>query len=89
MKGEFKIAILIALIFFLFPILPLSTSRENVLPWALGAGCGSVTPGSHSNVLVLASPSYAILHRGLAVVPSSNAPIQFQFYVNTYSRSCN
>ena len=78
------IAVVVILVLFFAPIIPVSYVRGSVLPWA--AECEG--PSVSTTVPVMASVPFYLTHGngfgrwgfGLYVVPSSSSPVEFAPY---------
>jgi len=73
MRRRVKIGVAVVLIFLFAPVVPWPYLKDMILPWS-NQCFGAYTP----RVLVFASPSFILFQKGVAVVPQSSSPIQFE-----------
>jgi hypothetical protein len=85
MRWAIKIGIAIILIFFFAPIIPVVYTKSALLPWE--NTCIGVL--AHApNILVFASPSFILFRNGVAIIPASSSPIQFESFHPTVDLEC-
>ena len=74
MRRSVKIGVAVVLIFLFAPIVPLPYPKIMIFPWSSQCYGGG---GIEARVLVFASPAFILFQKGVAVVPQSNRPVQF------------
>jgi hypothetical protein len=82
MRRGIKIGIAIALIFFFAPIVPVEYAKFALLPWE------NTCIGDVAHALVFASPSFIFFRNGVAIIPASSSPIQFESFHPTVDIEC-
>ena len=74
MRRNAKVGVAIVLILLFAPVVPFAYPKSLILPWSSQCYGVPYIP----RALVFASLSFILFQKGVALVPQSNSPIQFQ-----------